>query len=141
MRQWILLFIGLWSCAGMAAQGYQFQLKGRSEIDQEILVAEVVSFHQFLGGSLSVQWYLNDVDTLAERLRQRLINAGISPNQVLLQKKPAQNTSSAVALASIVINTQKNDVLCQSRKSTYQYDSYPDIGCAVQNNLNMSLRQ
>lgn len=86
MRQWILLLIGLWSCAGVAAQGYQFELKGRNDIDQEILVAEVVSFHQFLGGSISVQWYLNDADALAERLKQRLINAGISPNRVLLQK-------------------------------------------------------
>ena len=141
MRQWILLLIGLWSCAGVAAQGYQFELKGRNDIDQEILVAEVVSFHQFLGGSISVQWYLNDADALAERLKQRLINAGISPNRVLLQKKPAQNTASPVALASITINTQKNDALCQSRHSTYQFDSYPDIGCAVNNNLNTSLRR
>lgn len=141
MRQWILLLIGLWSCAGMAAQGYQFHLKGRGDIDQEILVAEVVSFHQFLGGSLSVQWYLNDADVLAERLRQRLINAGVSPNRVLLQKKSVQNTTSPVALVSITINTRKNDALCQSRKSNYQYDSYPELGCAVQNNLNSSLRQ
>ncbi len=141
MRQWILLLIGLLSCGGVAAQGYLFQLKGRSDIDQEVLVAEVVSFHQFLGGSLSVQWYLNDADALAERLRQRLIGAGISPNRVLLQKKPAQNTSAPVALVSITINTQKSDVLCQSRQSTYHFDSYPDIGCAVNNNLNTSLRR
>jgi len=141
MRQWILLFIGLWSCAATAAQGYQFQLKGRSDIDQEILVSEVVSFHQFLGGSLAVQWYLNDADALAERIRQRLINAGISPNRVRLQKKPVQNTTSQVALVSITLTTQKNDALCQSRKSTYQFDSYPELGCAIDNNLNTSLRR
>ncbi len=141
MRQWILLLIGLWSCVGMAASGYQFQLKGRSDIDQEILIAEVMSFHQFLGGALTVQWYLNDADMLAERLKQRLIKAGISPDRVQLQKQPAQNTTSPVALATITIRTQKNDALCQSRHSTYQFDSYPDIGCAVNNNLNISLRQ
>ncbi|GAA0481991.1 MULTISPECIES: hypothetical protein [Tatumella] len=141
MRQWILLLIGLWSGFGLAAQGYQFSLKGRSDIDQEILVAEVISFHQYLGGGLTVQWYLSDADQLAKRIKQRLISAGISPEYVQLQKQPTQNSAETAALVSIMLNTEKNGSLCQSQQSTYRFDTYPDIGCAVDNNLKASQRR
>ncbi|MFC6378102.1 hypothetical protein [Tatumella terrea] len=138
MRQGILLLIALWSCGVMASEGYRFTLQGRSDIDQEILVAEVVSFHRFIPGTLFLQWYLNDADPVASQLKQRLIAAGVPESSIRSEKAQARENRSAPGLVTVLLRPGEQDTLCQLQESNFRYDSGSGIGCAVENNRRVS---
>lgn len=103
MRQGILLLIALWSCGVMASEGYRFTLQGRSDIDQEILVSEVVSFHRYVSGTISLQWYLNDADDIVGQLKQRLITAGVPENSIRSEKIPARENRTTPGIVTVLL--------------------------------------
>lgn len=138
MRQGILLLIALWSCGVMASEGYRFTLQGRSDIDQEILVAEVVSFHRYIPGMLFLQWYLNDADEIVSQLKQRLITAGVPEDSIRSEKIPARENSSSPGVVTVLLRPGERDTLCQLQESNFRFDSNSRTGCAVESNRRIS---
>ena len=138
MRQGILLLIALWSCGVMAGEGYRFTLQGRSDIDQEILVAEVASFHRYVSGTLILQWYLNDADKVASQLKKRLMAAGVPENSIRSEKIPARENQTRPGLVTVLLRPGGHDTLCQLQNSNFRFDSDSRIGCAVENNRRVS---
>lgn len=138
MRQGILLLIALWSCGVMASEGYRFTLQGRSDIDQEILVSEVVSFHRYVSGTVSLQWYLNDADDIVGQLKQRLITAGVPENSIRSEKIPARENRTTPGIVTVLLRPGERDTLCQLQESNFRFDSDSRMGCAVENNRRIS---
>ncbi len=124
----------------MASQDYAFTLMSRNEIDQEIVVAQVLPFYQYMGGSVELRWSSNELDPIAEQVIQKMVSAGIS-RQDISRVKLADGRYVGLERGQlrIALKTAKTQITCKPFSLKTGFDEMGQESCAINDNLDMSL--
>lgn len=140
MSRLILFFLLMALCPLVQADATrQFKLYNLNEVEQEILTAEVISHYRFIQGRVMIQWQRNDIDTLAQDLKNKLEQAGIMTADIILDKNVRINKQSGGELLSVSLEYYKSPYSCDYHYQYYRYRDRDNFGCALQNNAHASL--
>lgn len=135
----LITFLTICFCT-FNAWGYtawQYSLPSRETIDQEILAAEVMNSYQLFGGSVRIVWQRNDIDEIARSLSAKIKKLGVLPEDIVMDK--AITVQKAASLLTIAIEVNQAPYYCDYPHQNYKVKSEDKSGCALDNNLYMSL--
>ncbi|WP_158784039.1 hypothetical protein [Pantoea sp. BAV 3049] len=139
MHRLILFILAiLWNQTTLADVSRQYKLYSQSEVDQEILSAEVISLYRFIRGQVLISWQRNDVDALAQDLKHKLEQAGIMTADIILDKNIQINKQGG-ELLSVSLHYYPLPYACDYQYQDYRYKDWDNFGCALQNNAHASL--
>jgi hypothetical protein len=139
MRYFLLTSLLAVSFFASAEKGYYFPLSSKNEVDQEIVVSKVVSFYQYLGGVINIEWHRNDADETAKSIRQKLIESGVTPIDVRLRKQTQHVVDGFPPLIAVRIDMTGIPMHCDYHQHFYRFRNDDHTGCAVESNAMLSL--
>ncbi|QKJ88448.1 hypothetical protein PMPD1_3531 [Paramixta manurensis] len=137
MKVTFLFLMLIFSAPAFSALGREYPLNSRNTVDQEIVLAELISHYQLLGGRIRLSWQRNDVDELATQFKTRLIGMGVGVSDIVMDKLMANK--GANALITLAIEPHQFPRFCHYHQQNYALNDKDKIGCAIDNNLYMSL--
>jgi len=126
-----------------SASEYNFPIAGRSDIEQEIAVAKLLPFYQYLGGQVNIQWANPELTPFITKIENILVKEGVNKQDIvrnyMLSMTSKDQTRDSILL---VLNTlhSRNDCL------TYRFNMSSRVmgqeSCAIDDNLDaMKIRK
>ena len=139
----ILTIIFLGSIPVSSASDYTFTVIGRSEVEQEITVAKLLPFYQYMGGKVEIQWANPDLTPMINKITNILIKEGVRKQDISrAYTKSIDNKNYTRESINLVLKTvsSRNDCLPYRLKSSAK--QFGQISCANDDNLDaMKIRK
>lgn len=139
MRYFLFISLLAVSFISSAEKGYYFPLSGKNDVDQEIVVSKVVSFYQYLGGVINIEWHRNDADETAKSLRLKLLESGVTPLDIRLHKQNQHVVEGFPPLIELRIDMTGVPMHCDYHQHFYHFRHNDNTGCAIESNAMLSL--
>lgn len=140
MRKFLVgLLCLMWCGLVNAAQDYEFTLMSRSDIDQEIVVARILPFYQYMGGHIELRWSNGDMDAIAEQVMHKMIKEGIRRQDITRNKSPdSRSLGLSREQLRVVLKTTKTTMTCQPYRLGSAFPEPSQRSCALDDNLAVS---
>ena len=137
----ITLFLAITLSA--KANDYRFNVTGRSEIEQEITVARLLPFYQYMGGRVEVQWANPELTASVDKLVRLLVKEGVHQQDIVRnysQSMAAKNQSRDSI--NVVLNTLTRRNNCSAYRLLSSFNALGEEGCALNDNIDaMKIRK
>ncbi|KMV67207.1 hypothetical protein [Rosenbergiella epipactidis] len=126
-----------------SASDYVFNVQGRSDIEQEISVAKILPFYQYLHGEIEIQWANPELLSSVKRLASLLEKEGVREQDIV------RNFSQSMAYKNhtrdsitLVLKTSKTSTHCAPYNLRSSFKALGEESCAINDNLDaMKIRK
>lgn len=140
-----LFSLTLFFAASLSAKAgdYRFNVAGRSDIEQEITVAKLLPFYQYMGGRVEVQWANPELTVSVENLVRLLIKEGIRQQDIVRNYSQSMATKNQSRDSiNLVLKTLASRNNCSSYGLRYSFNTIGEESCAINDNIDaMKIRK
>lgn len=131
---------GLTICLGATtasfASEYKFNIMGRSDIEQEITIAKLLPFYQYMGGSVEIQWANPDLTPVIKNIENTLIKEGVHRQDIVRNfSQHIANSYQSRDSINLILKTLKSRNNCIPYSLDASEDFLGQGSCAIDDNL------
>lgn len=127
----VLLSISAVSLAGE----YRFTMSSHNDIEQEITIAKILPFYQYLGGVIEIEWANPDLNRPVKGIINSLVKEGVDRKDIATHY--TQNLSDKYLSresVSLVLKTLNSRTYCQPYNLKNSSEWIGQESCALQDN-------
>lgn len=137
----LTLYMG--GATGSLASEYTFNVMGRSDIEQEITVAKLLPFYQYMGGRVEIQWANPDLTSVIDNLENTLIKEGIHRQDIVRKfSRSMTNHYQSRDSINLILKTLKSRNGCLPYSLNSRAPFTGQGSCAIDDNLDaMKIRK
>ncbi|WP_241647748.1 hypothetical protein [Rosenbergiella metrosideri] len=140
LRSIVAIFFLLGIPAISLAGEYRFTISSRNDIEQEITIAKILPFYQYMGGVIEIEWANPDLNQPIKAIINSLVKEGVDRKDIVTHyTQNISNKYQSRESVNLVLKTLNSRTYCQPYNLKNSSKWIGQESCALQDNTDAML--